>query len=58
MCYFWNHVTKEMPQQGGNLYIFFKKIKPGRRAVNLSLYILIGSKEEEEVINLLCGCMI
>lgn len=47
MCYFWNHVTKEMPQQGGNLYIFFqKKIK------------LIGSKEEEEVINLLCGCMI
>jgi hypothetical protein len=37
---------------------FLKKIKPGRRAVNLSLYILIGSKEEEEVINLLCGCMI
>jgi len=37
--------------------IFFFK-KKSNRAEELSLYILIGSKEEEEVINLLCGCMI
>ena len=44
-------ITKEMPQQGGNLLFFITN-----QAEELSLYV--SKDEEEETCLLLCGCMI